>query len=136
MRQRLALLTVVLLATATAGLADRSMAQQPLPKTAPPTITATGVVQTTPEMWFYQQALQRADDPHLAVRRNAEFRARQRRSRLAAMRWYGLSNQRPVANPTPFGSMYSPGWISNTSRVYGWAPSYQRTVVIERSERR
>jgi hypothetical protein len=75
------------------------------------------MAQMTPEMWFYQEEMRRYDDPKLAVRRKAEFRAAQRQRRIAAMDWYGFSNLRPTANPTPFtGGVYSPGWISNNNR--------------------
>ena len=78
---------------------------------------AQSMTQMTPEMWFYQEEMRRHDDPKMAVRRKAEFRAAQRQRRIAAMEWYGFSNMRPIANPTPFtGGVYSPGWISNNNR--------------------
>ncbi|HEV7222374.1 MAG TPA: hypothetical protein VGN42_06700 [Pirellulales bacterium] len=77
----------------------------------------TSLTQMTPEMWFYQQEMRRYDDPRAAVRRKAEYRAAQRQRRIAAMEWYGYSNSRPLANPTPFASgTYSPGWVSNNYR--------------------
>lgn len=67
----------------------------------------------TPEMWLYLQELRRYDDPQMAVRRKAEFRADQRRRRIASREWFGLSNMRPRANPTPWFGSYSPQWGSN-----------------------
>lgn len=67
----------------------------------------------TPEMWLYLQELRRNDDPKMAVRRKAEFRADQRRRRIASREWFGLSNMRPRANPTPWFGNYSPQWGSN-----------------------
>jgi len=67
----------------------------------------------TPEMWFYEQYQRDYLDPQMQVRKNAEFRAAQRRSRLAALRWFGLSNARPRANGDPWHSDYSPSWTSN-----------------------
>lgn len=84
----------------------------------------------TPEMWYYQQQLERYDDPKTAVRRNAEFRARQRMARLETMKWYGLSNARPMASPTPFTSMYSPTWLSNSRRPYAWYTWGRPTIVV------
>ena len=59
-------------------------------------IMSPGEVTATPEMWFYEQALQRYDDPKYAIRAAAEQRAAQRRARIAAMEWYGYSNSRPL----------------------------------------
>ncbi len=80
-----------------------------------------GTVQATPQMWFYVQEMRRYDDPKTAVRRKAEFRAAQRRNRLAALKWFGYSNARPQANPTPWTYVYSPTWIGNTGNPYNWA---------------
>ena len=113
-------------------LAAQAQAQQPRNTTrlVPPAARAprqqadaltdgtTSLTQMTPEMWFYQQEMRRYDDPRAAVRRKAEYRAAQRQRRIAAMEWYGYSNSRPIANPTPFASgPYSPGWVSNNYRA-------------------
>jgi hypothetical protein len=74
----------------------------------------------TPEMLLYLQAMRRYDDPKQAVRRNAEQKADQRRARLAALKWYGFSNQRPQAAPTPFTTTYSPVWTGNVWDPYRW----------------
>lgn len=112
-------------------LAAQVQAQQPrnttrlvspggrVPKPQPDALSdgTTSLTQMTPEMWFYQQEMRRYDDPRAAVRRKAEYRAAQRQRRIAAMEWYGFSNLRPQANPTPFASgVYSPGWVSNNYR--------------------
>jgi len=81
-----------------------------------------GEVMPTPEMWFYQQYQRDHQDPKLAVRRKAEFRSEQRQRRLAAMRWFGQSNSRPLAGPDPFYGDYSPGWRSNnTTFPFRWS---------------
>jgi hypothetical protein len=72
-----------------------------------------GEVTATPDMWFYQQYMRQYQDPKVAVRKNAEFRADQRMRRLAAMRWFGFSNTRPQASVDPQDSDYSPRWTSN-----------------------
>lgn len=84
----------------------------------------------SPEMWYYQQQLERFDDPKVAVRRNAEFQAQQRMARIEAMKWYGFSNARPSVSPTPFTSMYSAAWQSNAHRPYAWYAAGRPTIVI------
>jgi len=83
----------------------------------PPSLSAPPV---TPELWIYAQELQRHDDPAQAVRRKAELKADQRISRLAALRWYGLSNSRPDASVTPTMGIYSPSWVGNGWNRYDW----------------
>jgi len=80
--------------------------------------TSLGTV--TPEMWLYLQEQQRHDDPEMAVRRNAEFRATQRQDRIASRRWFGLSNSRPSASPIPTMGSYSPFWSGNDSDPNRW----------------
>ena len=75
----------------------------------------------TPEMWLYLKEMQREDDPAIAVRNNARWRAAQRRRRLAALRWFGFSNQRPQANPSPFFGTYSPVWTGGQTDPYVWS---------------
>lgn len=60
----------------------------------------TGV---TPELYYYQQEIQRHDDPAQAVRRKAETRASQRVARIEALHWSGLSKSRPglLTDPSP-----------------------------------
>lgn len=88
----------------------------------------------TPEMWLYLQEQRRYDDPRMAVRRKAEFRADQRRRRIAAREWFGLSNKRPTANPTPWYGAYSPYWGSNdVMRPYQWTASGRLPVYGVRS---
>ena len=74
-----------------------------------------GEVSPTPEMWVYEQYRNDYRDPKFAVRKRAEFRATQRQNRIAAMKWFGLSNSRPHASPDPWNGDYSPGWSSNNS---------------------
>jgi hypothetical protein len=74
----------------------------------------------TPEMWVYSQEMRRHDDPAQAVRRKAEIRAAQRMQRIAAMKWFGLSNSRPVASVTPMMGSYSPAWIGNGYEANEW----------------
>lgn len=80
-----------------------------------------GQLTPTPEMWFYEQARKQYEDPQHMVRRQAEFETQQRMHRMAAMRWYGMSNSRPTAGITPFMSpTYAPAWRSNSRDPYLW----------------
>jgi hypothetical protein len=76
--------------------------------------------QVTPELYLYMQDLRRHDDPQQAVRRKAEARTAARESRITAMKWYGMSNARPQANPVPFMGTYSPTWIGGRNERYDW----------------
>jgi len=63
-------------------------------------------VTPTPEMWIYSQERQRYEDPKAAVRRKAEFRAQQRQKRIASMKAFGMSKQRPTVYNSPFHSYF------------------------------
>ena len=79
---------------------------------------------TTPEMWYYMQETRRYDDPKQAIRRKAEMKAAQRRDRLAALKWYGMSDSRPTASALPFYGDYSPTWVGNSWNPYRWHQGY------------
>jgi len=88
-------------------------------------------VAATPEMWFYEQQLQQYKDPAATVRRHAEQRAYERRLRIAASKWFGYSNLRPMASPDPFNGDYSPYWAGNNSLYpYRWSGYGQPWVVV------
>jgi len=79
-----------------------------------PSGISTGEITPTPEMWFYQQYKSEYQDPKVAVREKAEFRALQRQRRIAAKKWFGLSNQRPTNSVDPFNGDWSPRWTSGS----------------------
>jgi len=85
----------------------------------------------TPEMWFYIQEWRRHDDPAQAVRRKAEFRAEQRRQRLAVRKWYGYSKIRPRATATPWTSSPRPRWRSHYYHANQWRGNLPPRVAIE-----
>jgi hypothetical protein len=90
-----------------------------------------GEVQATPEMWFYEQAMREYMDPALAVRRDAEARALERRRRIESMHWFGFSAARPQAAVDPIHGDYSPCWTSNnTFYPYRWVGAGVPWVVI------
>ncbi len=91
-----------------------------------------GELTPTPSMWLYQQQLAEYKDPQAAVRRRAEYIAWQREQRIAARKWYGYSNIRPRANPTPFTGQYSPAWVGTINEPFMW-PGYSPgpTIIIE-----
>jgi hypothetical protein len=74
----------------------------------------------TPEIWLYLQEQRRYDDPKQAVRRKAEARAQQRRDRLSALKWFGMSNARPTASAVPWMGTYSPYWGGNSWDPFQW----------------
>lgn len=90
-----------------------------------------GQLQPTAQMWLYEQEKQDYLDPKLAVRRKAAIKTAQRQARIASMKWYGMSNSRPYANPTPIMGMYSPSWTSSNYNPYRWSP-YGYPLVVAR----
>lgn len=111
-----------------------ALAQNPATRqlSSPGTISP-GELTPTPEMWFYQQYRREYQDPKEAVRRKAEFRAAQRQRRIAAMKWFGLSNARPRVSSDPWHSDYSPGWSSNNSFYpFQWNGYGQPLIVVHR----
>ena len=77
------------------------------------TIISPGELTPTPDMWFYQQYQREYQDPKIAVRKKAEFRALQRQQRIACLKWFGFSNLRPQVCSDPFHGDWSPSWKSN-----------------------
>ena len=79
---------------------------------------SVGTLSPTPEMWFYEQMRQDYNNAELQVRRNAEQEGAQRRARIAARAWYGVSASRPTAHVTPFTYHYSPAWVASSRAPY------------------
>jgi hypothetical protein len=71
------------------------------------------------ESLYYQQPTYRPDSRAI-IHQKAQARAHQRQSRLASLSWYGMSNGRPTAAPTPFTSLYSPVWQMPGGRPFAW----------------
>lgn len=99
------------------------------PRTQPPSVRRSSEVpystpeispSASPELWLYQQEMRRYDDPQQAVRRVAEMKGNQRRQRLEAQKWFGVSNSRPMASATPFMDHYSPYWGGNGGTPFIW----------------
>lgn len=97
-------------------LCGTAMAQQRANRTTPQLPNNISPRQYA-EILQYLQQMQSYNDPKQVVRRNAEFRAEQRRARIATRKWFGYSNARPIAAVTPYMSTYSPMWGGN-----GWHP--------------
>lgn len=115
-----------LLLTATAALGQAPRAPRSATATSKPKPAATdkgakasfngvSMSEVTPEMWLYMQEVQRHDDPKMAVRRKAEYRAMQRERRMAAREWFGYSNSRPTVNADPYTAGYSAHWSANNA---------------------
>ncbi|WP_254510808.1 hypothetical protein [Anatilimnocola floriformis] len=86
----------------------------------PPSIPGVSPSQMTPQMYLYLHEQKRQDDPQQAVRRKAELKTAQRNQRLAAQKWFGVSNSRPMASAQPFMDLYSPRWTGNGYNSFDW----------------
>ena len=94
----------------TAAAENPPARSQPVSPIVPPseiktpiTSISPGEIKATPEMWFYEQYMRQYQDPKMAVRANAEFKADQRQRRLAAMHWFGFRTAGP--GPAPIRCM-------------------------------
>lgn len=92
---------------------------------------SAGELAPTPEMWFYEQYQKQYAEPKTVVRQKAEFRAEERQRRIAALRWYGFSNQRPTANVDWVNADPAPHWASgNVYTPFRWnGPTMTVTLV-------
>ena len=135
MKKQLSLAAAIVMVSGSFVFSGKAMAQQPMLRSidAPAVTLQTPIPAgvefsvpnlstptVTPELWLYSQELRRHDDPAQAVRRRAEQRAAERGQRLAAMKWFGLSNARPQASPVPLMGVYSPAWVGNGANRYDW----------------
>ena len=78
---------------------------------------------------YYQQPTSYRPDTRAIIHQKAQTRAYQRQARLASLNWYGMSNGRPIAAPTPFTSLYSPVWQMPGGRPFAWHTSRWPTYV-------
>ena len=75
------------------------------------------------DSWYYQPSNQPSSyqpNPKAIIHQKAMAHGQQRSDRLAALRWYGMSNSRPTAAPTPFCTLYSPAWQSPNGKPFVW----------------
>ncbi len=111
--------------------ASLALAQEPRPQTEfDNSGISPGEINKTPEMWFYEQSLRQNNNPRVAVRAKAEFRADQRRRRMAALSWFGFSNARPTVTFTPTMSPFSPTWAGNHYQPEHWRGTGSPTYVV------
>jgi hypothetical protein len=135
MNKQLSRAAAIVLASSSLALAPQALAQQPrlrslgapattlqapVPAAAEFSVPNLATPAVTPELWVYSQEMRRHDDPAQAVRRRAEQRAAERSQRLAALKWFGLSNARPQVSPIPLMGVYSPAWVGNGANRYDW----------------
>jgi len=81
------------------------------------------------QSWYREQAASKPD-PKANVQQKAAIRAQQRMDRMASMEWYGMSNSRPLASPTPYMTRYSPLWESPGVTPFSWYPQSRPGYVI------
>ena len=94
-----------------------------------------GEVTATPEMWFYQQQMNRWDNPKEAIRRKAEFRSAQREARLASRRWFGVSLARPMTSTAVLNGEHAATWTGGSPlHPYQWSGAAP-VVIVERMDR-
>lgn len=137
------------LALAFVTLPALGLAQQPVsPSHATrsaytPSVSKSTEVPGTPEMWFYEQERLRYEDPNTMARARAEFEANQRQARLAALKWYGMSNSRPMAGTATNAGIFAPKWTGNMAFGNDWSivspaptfPNFGGIPVTTRSSR-
>src|SRR3989304_4731520 len=78
------------------------------------------------ESWYYQPSTEPTSyqpNPLAIIHQKALAPGQQRSDRLAALNWYGMSNSRPTAAPTPFTSLYSPVWQAPGAKPFVWYTS-------------
>jgi hypothetical protein len=93
-----------------------------------------GELAPTQEMWFYEQYQKQHTDPKVAVRQQAEFRFAERQRRIAALRWYGFSNQRPAAGCDPVHDDLGVRWTSGNANAPGqWNGPIGTTLLVKPS---
>ncbi|WP_425615540.1 hypothetical protein NA78x_005462 [Anatilimnocola sp. NA78] len=90
--------------------------------------------QMSPGMYLYMHEQKRYDDPKQAVRRKAELKTAQRMQRLAAQKWYGVSNARPMASAQPFMDLYSPRWVGNGYNAFDYSDVGNASPTVLRIE--
>ena len=91
-----------------------------------------GELAPTQEMWFYEQYQRQYSDPKSVVRQKAEFHAEERQRRIAALRWYGFSNQRPTAGVDWINSEHAPHWAgSNANLPFSWNGPIMSTTLVK-----
>ncbi len=94
-----------------------------------------GEVAATPEMWFYQEQMNRRENPKEAVRRKAEMRTAQREARLASRRWYGISLMRPMTSTAIMNGESAAVWTGNDPLYpYRWR-STTPVIVVNQFDR-
>jgi hypothetical protein len=79
---------------------------------------------------WYRQPTTYQSDTRAIIQQKAQVRAAQRDARLASLSWYGMSNSRPTAAPTPFTSLYSPVWQQPGGRPFAWNTACWPTSVV------
>ena len=110
--KRLTFLTIVLAFSCLQSANSQEVPQDPKPAGA------------SESDWYYDSTGTRPVAKPLG-RQKAEMRAMQRQTRLASMRWYGFSANRPTAAALPFTTAYSPSWTRPGGRPFAWYISHR-----------
>lgn len=82
------------------------------------------------QTWYRQRETSYRQDTRAIIQQKAQVRSAQRTARIASLNWYGMSNARPTAGPTPFMTMYSPAWQQPGGRPFAWNSTFWPTSVV------
>src|SRR5262245_14436272 len=82
------------------------------------------------QTWYRHQETSYQSDVRAIIQQKAQVRSAQRTARIASLNWYGMSNSRPTAAPTPFMTLYSPVWQQPGGRPFAWNSTFWPTSVV------
>lgn len=84
-----------------------------------------------PEHTTHDYITYRAEPQLDMIQQSAQFKAQQRRLRLETMRWYGVSNARPMANSTNRSIQTPPSYGYPLAPFYFGSPIAGRSMAIQ-----
>lgn len=93
-----------------------------------PAITPT----PTEGMWYYAQELKRYHSPREMVRQNAEFRANERRARIAMFKWLGFDRSRPYMSTKAFAPIVLPVTRVMATDSFRWIGTGRPALISQR----
>ena len=129
MRQTIRTGSIIFVILASMSLAN-AQDKAPATEAAEPTFDFPSNVNVTPEMWMYMHEYRRKQDPKVAIRKKAEFRAQQRRNRIEAQKWFGYSKLRPTASAIPhYTNSHGTRWTGLPWSPYQWS-GYSSTYQV------
>ena len=83
-------------------------------------------------MWYYAQEMKRYHSPREMVRQNAEFRANERRARIAMFKWLGFDRSRPYMSTKAFAPIVLPVTRVMGTEGFRWVGSGRPALMSQR----